>query len=83
MLLVAVGAATTAQGVFTIAGAVVLAGAVLAIVALPAQGEMAERTRDIDWEYSDNRALAAQSALRGVVVRASASRKTNSPTYVG
>ena len=83
LLLVGISAVMTAQGIFIIAGAVVLAGAVLAIIALPAQGMVAEHTRDMDWEYSDNRALAAQSALRGVVVRASASRKTNSPTYVG
>ncbi len=83
LLLVAVSAATTAQGVFTIAGAVVLAGAVLAIAALPAQGEVAERTRDIDWEYSEKRALAAQSALRGVVLSASASRKARAPASVG
>ena len=80
LLLVGVSAVWTAQGVFIFAGAVVLASAVLAIGALPAPGKVAEKPRDMDWECSDNRALAAQTALRGVALRASASRKTNVPT---
>ncbi len=83
LLLVGISAVTTAQGVFAIAGAVVLIGAVLAVIALPVQGKVAERARDTDWEYSDKRALAAQSALRGVVLSASASRKARAPTSVG
>ena len=82
LLLVALSATMAAQGIFIIAGAVVLAGAGLALIALPAQGKATERTLDIDWEYSNNRALAAQSALRGVVLSASASRKTSTPTSV-
>jgi len=80
LLLVGVSAVWTAQGVFIFAGVVVLAGAVLAIAALPAPSKVAEKHRDMDWECSEIRALAAQSTLRGVALRASASRKTNVPT---
>ena len=76
LLLVGVSAALAAQGVFIIAGGVMIAGAVLAIVALPAPGQVSEHTRDLEWEFSDKRALAAQSALRGVVRRSTANRET-------
>jgi multidrug resistance protein len=75
LLLVGVSAALAAQGVFIVAGAVMLAGAALALVALPAPGKVSEHTRDLEWEFSDKRALAAQSALQGIVVRSTASRE--------
>jgi DHA1 family tetracycline resistance protein-like MFS transporter len=78
LLLVGVGAVMTAQGVFVLAGAVMLVGAGLAIVILPAPGQVSEQTRDIEWEYSDKRAMAAQSALRGIVMRSTANRETRS-----
>jgi MFS family permease len=76
LLLVAVSAAMTAQGVFILAGAVMLAGAGLAIVALPRPGQVDVETKELDWECSERRALAAQSSLRGLVLRASAARQT-------
>jgi len=76
LLLVAVSAALTAQGVFILAGAVMLTGAGLAIVALPKPGQVEVRVEEFDWECSERRALAAQSTLRGVVMRASAARET-------
>ena len=80
LLLVGVSAVWTAQGIFISAGVVVLASAVLAIAVLPAPGKVTEKLRTMDWKCSENRALAAQSALRGVALRSSASRKTNVPT---
>jgi DHA1 family tetracycline resistance protein-like MFS transporter len=78
LLLVGVSAAVMAQGVFIIAGAVMLTGAGLAIVALPAPGQVSEQTRDVAWEVSDKRAMAAQSALQGIVMRSTASREMRS-----
>ena len=78
LLLVGISALTEPRGIFIIAGAVMLFGAALAIIALPARGMVKEHARDIDWESNDKRALAAQSALRGVVMRSTASRKLRS-----
>jgi DHA1 family tetracycline resistance protein-like MFS transporter len=78
LLLVGVSAALTAQGVFILAGVVMLAGAGLAIVALPKPGKVDVETRELDWDLSDQRTLAAQSTLRGVVLRARAVRKAHS-----
>jgi multidrug resistance protein len=76
LLLVAVSATLMAQGVFILAGLVMLAGAVLALVALPKPGQVDAKVQEFDWECSERRALAAQSTLRGVVMRASADRET-------
>ena len=76
LLLVGVSAAMTAQGVFILAGAVMLVGVGLAIVARPKPGQVDVETKELDWECSERRALAAQSSLRGLVLRASAARET-------
>ena len=76
LLLVGVSAMMTPQGIFIFAGAVMLVAAGLAIIALPAPAQIDAKTKDISWEFSEKRALAAQSALRGVVLRSSAARKT-------
>jgi DHA1 family multidrug resistance protein-like MFS transporter len=75
LLLVAVSAAMTAQGVFVLAGLVMLAGAGLALIALPKPGQVDVKVEEFDWECSERRALAAQSTLRGVVMNASAARE--------
>jgi MFS family permease len=80
LLLVGVSAMMTPQGIFIIAGGVMLTGAVVAIIALPAPRQMDAKTRDMNWEFSEKRALAAQSALRGVVLRSSATRETKIAT---
>jgi hypothetical protein len=76
LLLVAVSALMSAQGIFILGGAVMLVGAGLAILALPATRQIAAPTQDMNWEYSNKRALAGQSALRGVVLMSSAARET-------
>jgi MFS family permease len=68
LLLVAVSAAMAAQGIFILGGVVMLVGAALAILALPATRQIAAPTEDMNWEYSNKRALAGQTALRGVVL---------------
>jgi len=75
LLLVGVSAMMTPQGIFIIAGAVMLTAAVLAVIALPAPRQIDAETRDMNWEFSEKRGLAAQSALRGVVLRSSAARE--------
>lgn len=76
LLLVIVSAMMTAQGIFVIGGLVMLIGGGLAILALPATRQIAAPTQDMNWEYSNKRALAGQSALRGVVLMSSAARET-------
>jgi hypothetical protein len=48
------------------------------MIVLPAPGQVSEHTRDIEWEFSDKRAMAAQSALRGIVLRSTADREMGS-----
>jgi MFS family permease len=76
LLLVGVSAMMTAQGVFILAGVVMVAAAGLAIIALPKPRQIDAKTKDMSWEFSEKRSLAAQSALRGVVLRSSAARET-------
>ena len=76
LLLVGVSAMMTPQGIFIFAGAVMLTAAGLALITLPAPAQIEAETKDINWEFSEKRALAAQSALRGVVLRSSAARET-------
>jgi AAHS family 4-hydroxybenzoate transporter-like MFS transporter len=76
LLLVAVSAAMTAQGIFILGGVVMLVGAALAIFALPATRQIAAPAEDMNWEYSNKRALAGQTALRGVVLMSTAARET-------
>jgi DHA1 family tetracycline resistance protein-like MFS transporter len=80
LLLVGVSAMMTPQGIFIFAGAVMFTAAGLAIVALPAPRQIDAKTKDMNWEFSEKRALAAQSALRGVVLRSSAARETKIAT---
>jgi multidrug resistance protein len=75
LLLVAISTLMTPQGIFIIAGVIMLGAAALALTALPSVAMKVAKTKDIEWEYSDRRALAAQSALIGVVLRARASRQ--------
>jgi len=75
-LLVAISALMTPQGIFIIAGVIMLGAAALTLTALPSGGVRVTKTRDIEWETSERRALAAQSALIGVVLRAKKSRQT-------
>jgi DHA1 family tetracycline resistance protein-like MFS transporter len=76
LLLVGVSATMTPQGIFIFAGVVMLTAAGLAVIALPAPHQIETKTKDLNWEFSEKRALAAQSALRGVVLSSSAARET-------
>jgi DHA1 family tetracycline resistance protein-like MFS transporter len=77
LLLVLLSMAMGARGIFLVGGVVMLVGAGLAIFALPATRQIAAPTEDMNWEYSNKRALAGQSALRGVVLMSIAARKTS------
>ncbi|MBS1252736.1 MAG: Tetracycline resistance protein, class C [Anaerolineales bacterium] len=82
LLVVVASTVTTPQGVFVIAGALTLLAAGLALVALRSPRHSAEGTEDVAWECSSQRAMAAQAALRGVVLSAEARGKRvlwNSP----
>ena len=69
LVLVGVNALTTPRGVFLSAGGLIVFSAVLALVGLREQRGAAVETRDIGWQSSSNRAMAAQVTLRGIVVR--------------
>jgi MFS family permease len=75
LLVVGATGLTTAKGVFIIACALMLAASVLALTLLRAPRRAIEETSDLDWECSSKRAMAAQGALRGVVLSASNARK--------
>lgn len=74
LLLVGASTLIMPRGVFIIAGVVTLAAAGLALAALGKPQHVPDETTDIEWECSDKRSMAAQASLRGVVVRASATR---------
>ena len=69
---------TTPQGIFIIASLLMVAAAVLALVALRRPRRVADDTGSIDWEYSEQRSMAAQTALRGVVLSAASAREVRS-----
>ena len=67
----------TSQVVFIAAGLLTLFAALLALVVLRRpQGEMSEAREDLAWGVSERRCLAAQASLRGVVLSASAARRS-------
>jgi len=65
LLLVVIIASTTAVGVFTIAGLSIVASAILALIALPAEDITAEESKSLAWEAYSRRGLPAQSAVHG------------------
>ena len=83
LLLVILSDSVSAQGIFVIAAITVLASAVLAIFVLPAKDMEVEEPESMAWETSEKRALAAQAALRGIVLRASAARDEAPSSYYG
>ena len=75
LLVVGVAALTTPRGVFIVAAVLMFAAAAVAVAALRPPRRVAEETNDLDWECSNQRAIAAQSALRGVVLSAANARQ--------
>jgi MFS family permease len=75
LLVVTASAATTAQGVFTVAA--VLLGIVIVIVLLDLKAPcMGEECSAEAREYATQRALVAQATLRGIVTSASTARRS-------
>ncbi len=74
LLLVAVGGVGSPQAIFGGAAGVMLFAALLAIFVLQRPRQRREGSDDLAWQLSRNRALAAQSSLRGIVVRANLER---------
>lgn len=75
LLVAVISTMTTPQGVFSIAGALTVAAALLAFIVLKEPRRAAEEPQDIAWEISAQRAMAAQAALRGVALRAKTARE--------
>jgi multidrug resistance protein len=78
LAVVAVSAFTTPQQVFIVSFILMVAAAGLAFFALRAPHRTAEETEEIGWECSEKRAMAAQAALRGVVLSAASARQARS-----
>jgi DHA1 family tetracycline resistance protein-like MFS transporter len=74
LLVISAASATSAQGVFLVASALVLGVAVLALLDLRASC-LGEECRGEARAYAERRALVAQATLRGIVTSASAARK--------
>jgi DHA1 family tetracycline resistance protein-like MFS transporter len=74
LMVVAVSALTTPQGVFSIAAGLLAAVLLLAFVVLREPQRAPEEVGDVAVESSRRRALSAQASLRGVVLRAQAAR---------
>ena len=70
LLLAGVARLTDPQGVFLIAGAVLVFAAVLALIVLREPERSTGGAPNLEWEWSSKRALAAQTTLRGIVGRA-------------
>ena len=70
LLVAGAAALLSSRGIFLIAGAMVLATAFVAAAVLREPARSPRRTGDIDLECFEQRALAAQSTLRGILVRA-------------
>jgi len=66
------------QSVFLVSAALILATALLVLVALRLPGRR-EAGRDLTWEVSQERTLAAQSALHNVTLSAATARKLRQP----
>ena len=67
------------QTVFLISAALILATALLVFMALRLPGR-AEAARDLTWEVSQERMMAAQTALHNVTLSAATARKLKSAT---
>jgi MFS family permease len=72
---------TTSQGIFIISGVLMLATAGLALAVLTAPRQITAETRDMAWECTNQRAMAAQAALRGIVFDANTIRRQRSIVY--
>jgi DHA1 family tetracycline resistance protein-like MFS transporter len=78
LLVVGVSRLTTPQGIFAIAGSTLVMAAILSLIVLKEPRHIAAETKDVIWQVSAKRSLAAQATLRGLVLSASSSRKARS-----
>jgi DHA1 family tetracycline resistance protein-like MFS transporter len=79
LLVVGVSAVTTPQGVFAIAGVLIVFQTILAFIFLKEPGRSEKEPEDLAWAISSQRALAAQAALRGVALSARTARQLRRP----
>ena len=63
------------QGVFITSGALVMFGALLALIVLREPSRAARETADPLWDISSKRVMEAQASLRGIVLSATTARK--------
>jgi multidrug resistance protein len=75
LLVVVAAGFTTPKGIFIIAGLIMLFGTLLALAVLRSPRPAAEEMGDVAWEIANKRSLAAQTSLRGIVMRAATERE--------
>jgi len=78
LAVVAASTITTPKGVFFTSCILTVAVAALALFSLSAPQRVTQKTGDVTSECSDKRAMAAQAALRGIVLTATSARGAHS-----
>jgi MFS family permease len=78
LAVVAISGLMTPQGTFFVAGVLMISVAGLALVTLRAPRQTNVEIKDISWECSQRRALAAEAALQGIVLSAGKTRQRRS-----
>ena len=78
LLAVGVSRLTTPQGVFAIAGSALVITAILSLVLLKEPHHITTEAKDVVWQVSAKRSLAAQATLHGIALRAASTRKARS-----
>lgn len=66
---------TTARGIFMIAGGLILLAAFLAIILLKPPSKPLPKTKNLAWQVNQQRSLAAQATLSGLVLSATRLRR--------
>jgi hypothetical protein len=70
LLLVGLSALFRPQGIFAVSAALLVVAIVMTLTVLREPRHLAPRPEDVDWQVSNQRALAAQAALNGLIVQA-------------
>jgi DHA1 family tetracycline resistance protein-like MFS transporter len=80
LLLVGLSALLPPQGIFAVSMTLLAVAALTALAVLREPRHLAAQIEDVDWQVSNQRTLAAQAVLRGLVLQAVDARELRSPT---
>jgi multidrug resistance protein len=82
LLVVVAARLMSAQGIFILAGVLIVGSAVLGLFILREPKRVEGTPGDTSWEISRQRSLAAQASLRGLVLQASSTRQHKSTGHI-